>query len=206
MRPVLILPAAGRSSRMRGADKLLEEVDGQPCLRTMALRGLAAGLSVLVTLPGPDHPRALALAETPVQRVVVPGAAEGMAASLRAAVASLPEGTEAALILPPDMPDIRSADLLSLIAAGDARPEALIVQATTEDGTPGHPILFRRALFEAFRHLSGDTGARAILQAHRDRLRLVALPGTRARLDLDTPEAWAAWRASRETEPGPGAP
>lgn len=190
----LILPAAGRSSRMRGADKLLEDVGGMPCLRAMALRGLSAGLSVIVTLPGADHPRAQALAETPVRRVLVPDAAEGMAASLRAAVAALPVGTDAALVLPPDMPDITSADLRALVRAAEADPEALIFQATTRDGAPGHPILFRNALFDAFHQLTGDTGARSILQAHKAARRLVALPGDRARLDLDTPEAWATWR------------
>lgn len=201
MNCALILPAAGLSSRMRGGDKLLEEVCGMPCLRAMALRGLKAGLSVIVTLPASDHPRALALAETPVRRVTVRDASEGMAASLRAGIAALPEGTEAALILPPDMPDIQSEDLGALVTAAEAQPEALILQASTEDGTPGHPILFRKALFAEFADLTGDTGARSILQAHADQRRLVALPGDRARLDLDTPEAWAEWRAGQASAP-----
>lgn len=203
----LILPAAGRSSRMRGADKLLQEVGGAPCLRRMAQRGLTAGLSVLVTLPDPAHSRVAVLAGLPVRMVFVPDAAEGMAASLRAAIAALPEEITAALILPPDMPDIRSADLQQMRRAAEAQPEALILQASTDEGTPGHPILFRRPLFEAFRHLTGDTGARSILQAHRAQRRLVTLPGSRARLDLDTPEAWAAWRlATGGTAPAPEDP
>ena len=55
--PILLL-AAGSASRMRGGDKLLEDVHGAPCLQVMAKRALATGQPVLVTLPSSDHPRA----------------------------------------------------------------------------------------------------------------------------------------------------
>jgi len=197
MKCTLILPAAGASSRMRGADKLLEEVAGQPCLRAMALRGLKAGLAVLVTLPGADHPRAAVLAEVPVRRLPVANADQGMSQSLRCAIAALPETTEAALILPPDMPAIGADDLTRLVQESEANPQALIVQAATEDGTPGHPVLFRSALFAEFAKLTGDQGARDIIAAHATSRVLVPLEGNRARLDLDTPEDWAAWRAGQ---------
>jgi molybdenum cofactor cytidylyltransferase len=44
--------------------------------------------------------------------------------------------------------------------------------------------------------LTGDQGARAVLQRHADKILYTALPGQHATTDLDTPEAWAAWRAS----------
>lgn len=200
MQTALILPAAGASSRMRGADKLLEEVAGQPCLRTMVLRGLSAGLSVVVTVPSEDHPRAAALAEVPVRRVPVPEAAEGMSASLKAGIAALAHGTEAAIILPPDMPGITADDLACIREAAAANPDMWIVQATTEDGTPGHPILFRKQVFADFDAIRGDTGARNILSAHASKRLLVPLEGDRARLDLDTPEDWAAWRAGQAAQ------
>ncbi len=58
MIPICLLPAAGASSRMRGGDKLLEPVDGLPCLATMAKRAISAGFEVLVSLSSEDHPRA----------------------------------------------------------------------------------------------------------------------------------------------------
>lgn len=197
MQTALILLAAGRATRMRGADKLLEDVGGAPCIRALALRGLAARMPVVVALPAArDHPRAQVLAEMPVLRLPVADADRGMAHSLRAAVAALPEGTEAAVVLPGDMPEVRCEDLLALREAAAARPDRLIIQATTEDGRPGHPVLFRKALFAEFAGLSGDSGARALLERHADKRLLVARPGNRARLDLDTPEAWAAWRGT----------
>ena len=197
MKTTLILLAAGASARMRGADKLLQEVGGMACVKAMALRGLAGGMQVIVTLPARDHPRAVALAETPVLRLPVPDADQGMAHSLRAAITALPEGTEAAMILPADMPGLEIDDLRAVIDEARTHPEALIVQAATEDGTPGHPVLFRAALFPEIEALTGESGARPVIQRHAEHRRMVKRPGRRARLDLDTPEEWAAWRAGQ---------
>jgi molybdenum cofactor cytidylyltransferase len=44
--------------------------------------------------------------------------------------------------------------------------------------------------------VTGDEGGRSVLAAHRDRVERIALPDDHAVLDLDTPEDWAAFRAS----------
>ena len=74
MQIACLLPAAGASSRMRGGDKLLEDVNGKPCLATLAGRALDAGMEVIVTLPSADHPRAEAIKDLCVQKVIVPNA------------------------------------------------------------------------------------------------------------------------------------
>ncbi|MCV6595140.1 MAG: NTP transferase domain-containing protein, partial [Silicimonas sp.] len=61
MSPLLALPAAGASSRMRGRDKLLEPIGGVPLLRRQALAALTTGCPVLVTLPEGNEPRRAAL-------------------------------------------------------------------------------------------------------------------------------------------------
>jgi hypothetical protein len=72
-----------------------------------------------------------------------------------------------------------------------------LLRATAQDGTLGHPVIFPADLRAAFATLSGDQGARTILQAHAARLHTIALPGHHALTDLDTPEAWAVWTQSR---------
>jgi len=190
----ILLPAAGASSRMRGRDKLLEPVGGTPCLRLMAERALAASDLVLVTLRDGDHDRAASLDGLALLPVPVPDAALGMAHSLRAGAAAVAEEAEGLMILPPDMPALEASDLAEMIAEFEAmKPDAL--RAVTEDGAPGHPVIFHRRLLPHFRDISGDGGAAGILEL-AENLRLHALPGDRARLDLDTPEDWAAWRES----------
>ncbi|MCT4559417.1 MAG: nucleotidyltransferase family protein [Pelagimonas sp.] len=190
----ILIPAAGASSRMRGRDKLLELVDGLPLLRLQAKRAIFAGAHVCVTVPDHDHPRAQALEGLPVQRIAVPDADLGMSSSLRRGVSFLPQTLDAVMIFPGDMPDIQATDLITIGEAFRASPFPALIQATSEDGTPGHPVLFPRDCFAALRQLSGDQGARDVLRANQNRLRHIALPAQHALTDLDTPEAWAQWR------------
>jgi CTP:molybdopterin cytidylyltransferase MocA len=193
----ILIPAAGLSSRMKGQDKLLQEVEGVPLLRRQALRALDSRAHVTVTLPDHDHPRAAALQGLPVQITAVPDAHLGMSASLRRGTAMLPRGVQAILILPADMPDLTTKDMLQVMNAFRAEPRPTLQQATCADGTPGHPVLFPADCFAAMLALSGDQGARPIVKANAHRLRRVALPGKHALTDLDTPEAWEAWRATQ---------
>ncbi|MBN9886581.1 nucleotidyltransferase family protein [Salipiger abyssi] len=193
----VLIPAAGASRRMRGTDKLLMDVGGQPLLRRQAEAALVAADHVVVALPGHDHPRAKALSGLPVQVVEVPDADLGMSSALRRGVSLLPPGIDAVMILPADMPDITTADLRRVIAAFRTVPRPTIQQATAEDGTPGHPVLFPADCFSALLALSGDMGAKAVLLANAHRVRYVPLPGRGALTDLDTPEAWRDWEATR---------
>lgn len=190
--PVLIL-AAGRSSRMRGADKLLQPVGGVPLLRRQVLSAMTTGGRVMVALPGPNDPRAAVLQGLPAAIVPVPDAAQGMSASLRRGVQALPD-CDRFLVLLPDLAELAPEDLHTVLDAPGTAPDALIWRGATEDGKPGHPILFDAALRPDFADLTGDTGGAPIIAAHADRVHLVPLPGQRARRDLDTPEDWAAFR------------
>ncbi len=195
-RPSVLLLAAGRSSRMRGADKLMETVQGQSLLRRQALAALTVSDAVVVALPAPDHPRASALAGLAVTIVALHGSAEGLGGTLRDGVAALPVRGRFLLLLA-DLPAIGAAELAAVITAADAAPDALVWRGATPDGKPGHPILCDDALRPAFATLGGETGGDGVLRGFADRTRLVRFADGRARLDLDTPEDWAAWRASQ---------
>ena len=194
--PVILL-AAGASSRMRGRDKLMEDVDGQPLLRRQTRVAQSVG-PVMVALPPAPHPRYTALTGLDITPLPIPDAAEGMGASLRRAFTDLPPDTAAAMVMLADMPDLEPSDLARLAASVDLSSETLVWRAATEDGRPGHPIIFAAALFDQLKRLSGDDGGRAVVHGAGARVQLVPLPGQRARLDLDTPEDWAAWRKPQE--------
>jgi hypothetical protein len=84
--PAILLLAAGASSRMRGADKLLEPVEGVPLVLRQARVALATGASVIVTLPLDRPLRNAALAGLELTTAPVPDAALGLSASIRAGV------------------------------------------------------------------------------------------------------------------------
>lgn len=194
MNLTILIPAAGAARRMRGGDKLMELVDHEPLLRRQARLARSVCATVIVTLRQDDPARRQALTGLDVTLLPVPQAAEGMAASLRAG-AALAKG--AVMILPADMPELDAADLTLLIAAFDQQPDALL-RGASADGRPGHPVIFPADLRAQLLDLHGDEGARGLLIRHAARLHLIALPGQHALTDLDTPEAWAAWRAGRQ--------
>ena len=188
----ILLPAAGASSRMRGGDKLLEQVAGAPVLSVMARRAISVSPHVAVTLRPADDARRTALAALPVTVLEVPDAAEGMAASLRIGAGwAIALQVSAMMIALPDMPDITADDMRALIEKHSENPQSAL-RAATASGAAGHPTILPAQLFPAMTALHGDTGARDLLRA--DPPRLHRLSGLRAVTDLDTPEAWAAWR------------
>lgn len=190
-----IVLAAGQSRRMRGRNKLTEEIDGTPLLRRVVERLSQSQVDTITCVLAADSDVTDALAGAGVSTIINPRAAEGMGTSIAAGIAALGAEVDAAVLVMGDMPDIAPGDIDRLAAAFDPGEGRAIVRATSADGRPGHPVLFGRRFFEALRGLDGDQGARAIVAEHPDWLVDVALSGESALTDLDTPEAWARWRA-----------
>ncbi|ARC88820.1 NTP transferase domain-containing protein [Rhodovulum sp. MB263] len=191
---LILVPAAGAPSRTHGRDKLLECVGGEALLRRQVRVAGASGAEVLVTLPRhAAGPRAEQLDALPHLRVAYVDPSDEMAASLRAgAAAAGAAGARGLMLFLPDLPGIETGDLLRMIDAFAKAPD-LCLRAMTEDGRPGHPVLFPARLFPALAAVADDTGGHDLLAA--ETVRPVVLEGARAVTDLDTPEAWAVWCA-----------
>jgi molybdenum cofactor cytidylyltransferase len=117
--------------------------------------------------------------------VVAADAAEGMGASLRAAVAALPPDSRGAFVFLGDMPRIPAglpADLARALVPG------VDAVAPRFAGRRGHPVLFARACFPALRTLGGDLGAREVLAGLGARLALVDAPDAGVLFDVDRPQ------------------
>ena len=191
----IVIPAAGASSRMQGRDKLLELIKGEPLLARQTRRALATGAPVYVSTRSdrPARPLALdSLTSRDLTLVPVPNPEAGLSASIGAAVEILPPDVHAVMVLLPDLPDLETSDLLTVMQAHTAMPDKAL-RGTTADGTPGHPVVIPREHFRALTLLTGDEGAAPLMRTLQPAT--IALPGDRAVTDLDTPEAWAAWRA-----------
>lgn len=197
MTPLIVIPAAGASSRMRGADKLLERVDGMPLLRRQTERALQSGCPVMVALPVKSA-RHDALKGLNVTIVTVRDAAEGMGATLRTAAlfAARHAPDRPMMILLPDVPGIGPFDIRTVVARFEAEGRDKVVRATDETGRPGTPLIVPPRLIERFTALTGDDGGRKALEG--EEIVTVSLSGTRATDDLDTPEDWTRWRETHE--------
>ena len=198
----IILLAAGSSSRMRGKDKLLEDVGGVPLLRRQAdVARAATSEPVIVALPPEPHARYAVLDQSQVIPTPIENAHKGLSESLKGALDVLPPDTPATMLLLADLPDLTVRDLRTVFDAVRPDSDLVIWRGTTEDGAPGHPIVVSAALFDALQATTGDTGGNAVMKENRHRTEFVTLPGQNALRDLDTPEDWAVWRSDQSSNP-----
>jgi molybdenum cofactor cytidylyltransferase len=194
MTPILIL-AAGKSSRMRGGDKMREDVDGVPLLRRQTSVAVATKHHVFVAL-APHAPQHLDLiADLDATPLFVADAAAGVSGTLRGAIPQLPR-SGAFMIMLADLVALTTQDLLAVLSARTTFPDHLIWRGATSDGQAGHPILIDDRLRPEFAKLSGDEGGQSFLGPLHEQTHLVTFVDQRARLDLDTPEDWATWRST----------
>ena len=183
-----IVLAAGRSSRMGPQHKLLiPGRDGKPMVARVVDNLLAAPLRPLIAVTGHRAPEiAAALAGRPVQFAAAPDWQAGLAASLRAGIAAVPAACRAALVCLGDMPLVTARMIAGLLEAYDPDEGRLIV-APTFGGELGNPVLWDRRFFPEIMALSGDRGARALLDTHAEHLATVPMETDAVLRDVDTP-------------------
>ena len=188
-----LLLAAGKSSRM-GTNKMLEEVDGKPMVARTAQRLLASRARPVVAILGnmADSVDA-ALGRLPVERVVNPDFADGLSTSLKRGLAALPADIDGVVVCLGDMPLIAGRDLDRLIAAFNPLEGRAIV-VPMRRGHRGNPILWSREFFPEMMALSGDTGARRLIETHADRVAEIEMDSDSVLVDIDTPQALAELR------------
>lgn len=183
--------AAGASTRM-GAPKQLLEIGGQPLLLRAVEAALAsAAWPVVVVLGAQAEKIRPILAPFPVLVTENPAWSEGMAASIRAGVTTLQQfsrGLDAALIALCDQPAFSAATIAQLVAAQQGSGRSIV--AAHYAGRHGAPALFLREHFPTLTALTGEEGARALLNDSPARVASVDLP--ELALDLDTPADVAA--------------
>jgi len=188
-----LLLAAGKSSRM-GANKMLAEIDGRPMVARTAQRLLASHARPIVAVIGNQADAVDAvLGKLPVERVLNPDFAEGLATSLVRGVSALPADIDGVIVCLGDMPLIAGRDIDRLIAAFNPLEGRSIV-VPTRRGQRGNPILWSRQFFPEMLALKGDQGARKLIGEHADLVVEIEMDNDAIFIDIDTPEALAQLR------------
>ncbi|MGL4445954.1 MAG: nucleotidyltransferase family protein, partial [Alsobacter sp.] len=113
-----------------------------------------------------------------------------------AGIAALPEETDGVVVLLGDMPLVRAAFIRRLVAAFEAEPGGLAA-VPIHDGDWGNPVVVARALFADVAALTGDAGARKLLEQRRDTGIEVPADDSVV-LDADTPDALEALRRRQD--------
>lgn len=186
-----ILLAAGLSQRMRGANKLLLDVSGQPMVRRAARTLLASHIRSLTVVLGHEHERvAEALAGLPLKLTINPDYERGQMTSVRAGLAAAPVAA-GYLIALGDQPFLMAADIDRLIDAFAKAPPGKII-APTHAGKRGNPIIIPS---DGRAEIAGgdmNFGCKNLIRNNPERVLAVPFDTPAVLSDIDTPELYAS--------------
>jgi molybdenum cofactor cytidylyltransferase len=191
-----VILAAGESARM-GSPKQLLLLDDRPLLVRAVEAALAStAWPVVVVLGAHAEKIRPLLARHPVLLAENSAWAEGMASSIRVGVTTLQQFSrklDAALVALCDQPAFSADTIAQLVAEQRATGRSIV--AARYAGRNGAPALFLKENFPALIHLTGEEGARVLLNGDASRVASVDLPALA--LDLDTPADYAALQTKR---------
>lgn len=182
---VVVVLAAGGSSRL-GSAKQLIEWHGRTLLRRAVEVAAAAACGPVVVVLGAQAPRMRReLAGLPVEVVVNDRWLDGLAGSIRVALAaarSLAPAASGLMLMLIDQPLVTTGLLRNLVDLHRQHPGLPI--ACTYADTVGVPALVPCELFSELNAIEGDSGARSILRRHQREIIELPFPG--GAYDVDT--------------------
>jgi molybdenum cofactor cytidylyltransferase len=179
-----ILLAAGASQRF-GADKLTQRLPDGDLIAVRACRNLLAGTDnvLAVVRPGCEALAARLKAEG-AEIGICAKAGQGMSASLVFGIRARPDAA-GWLIALADMPWIAPSTIRKV---ADTLRMGAIIAAPGWQGKRGHPVGFSRVLYPDLLALSGDAGAKSVIQSYQKQIQIVDCDDPGVLQDIDKPE------------------
>lgn len=175
---------AGGAARRFGANKILAKLpNGEQVGLRAAARLVAAVDAMVVVVRGDDMASAAAFEGAGYRVLPCADAALGMAHSLACGVAAS-QGSAAWMVALADMPLVAPATL-ALLAACWRREDRIIVPRCGTQA--GHPVIFPARFAEELLALTGDRGARPVLDAHVSEIYEFITEDRGVVRDIDTP-------------------
>jgi len=181
-----VILAAGESSRM-GTPKALLTYEGRPFLEHLLeiTRHPEIGATRVVLGANAEEIREHAALD-PETVVVNPEWNQGQLSSIQAAIRSLPAGTDGILLCLIDHPLISAALVAELVDRFYASKKPIVIPAYS--GRRGHPVIFSSQLYPELLAAPLDTGARAVVWAHKAEVLEVPTSEQGVVLNLNDPE------------------
>lgn len=183
-----VVLAAGQSERFGPENKLLHTIDGKPIISHTVETVCGANVGEVIVVTGHDTQNVedvITDASVIVTRNATPQA--GMGTSLAAGANAIRSHPDAILVVLGDMPNVTPETLGKLITLFNPEGGHDIIVPVFE-GRRGHPVLFGARYLPYLCALTGDTGARAVLRDHPERVRAVTVDDPGTIHDIDTIE------------------
>jgi molybdenum cofactor cytidylyltransferase len=197
-RHAAVILAAGASTRM-GTPKQLIELHGRPLIIRAVEAALASNAWPVVVVLGANAEKIRPLlARLPILISENPAWSEGMASSIRTGVTTIQQfsrSLDAVVFALCDQPAFTTDVIRQLVQTHHDTGRGIV--AAHYSGRNGAPALFLREHFHTLSVLTGEEGARNLLNGDPAAIATVNLPGLA--VDLDTPADVATYRSQPDS-------
>ena len=163
-----ILLAAGQSKRMVGENKLTKKIKGIPLIKRSVQNILASSINELIVVLGHQREIVKKLIDKneKIKFIFNKEYESGMAASIKTGLNNLSEKTEAFFICLGDMPMVNRGVYNQLIKSRNSKE----IIVPVHKGQQGNPVLFSKTMKEKIMVITGDVGAKKILELNKDKI------------------------------------
>ena len=163
-----VLLAAGQSKRMNGENKLTKKIQGTPLIKHSVKNILASYIDELIVVLGYQKEIIQKLIDKnkKIKFVFNKNFESGMASSIKTGLNNLTIKTEAFFICLGDMPMVNQ-DVYNQLIKSRNNKEIIV---PTYKGEQGNPVLFDKSMKEKIMNISGDAGAKKILELNKDKI------------------------------------
>ena len=163
-----ILLAAGQSKRMNGENKLTKKIQDNPLIKLAVKNILASSTNELIIVLGYQKEIVEKLIDKTekIKFVFNKDFESGMASSIKTGIDNLSDKTEVFFICLGDMPMV-SHDIYNQLIKSKDKKEIIV---PTYKGQQGNPVLFDKSMKEIVMNITGDVGAKKILELNKDKI------------------------------------
>lgn len=194
----VIMLAAGQSSRMGGENKLTKNFNGIPLIKYAIKNILGSSINELIIVLGYEKE---ILEETignhkKIKFVYNENFKDGMASSIKIGLNHISQKSEAFFISLGDMPMINQNIYNKLIKSRykynkNLRPDLKKeIFVPTYEGKESNPVLFSIFMKNNIMSISGDVGAKEVLELNKDKILNVDIKNKNITIDFDTKDSF----------------
>ena len=191
-----ILLAAGQSKRMNGENKLTKEIKGSPLIKLSVKNILASSIDELIVVLGYQKEIIEKLIDKneKIKFVFNKDFESGMASSIKTGIDNLSEKTEAFFICLGDMPMVNQNIYNKMIKTKLNYNKKLKPNFKKEIFIPtyekknGNPVLFTKHMKEKIMQISGDDGAKELIEIYKSKALHIPVKNRGITLDFDIQE------------------
>jgi molybdenum cofactor cytidylyltransferase len=169
---------------MNGENKLSKKIQGIPLIKLSVKNILASSIDELIIVLGYQKEIIEKLIDKneKIKFIFNKDFESGMASSIKTGLNNLSYKTEAFFICLSDMPMVNHDIYNQLIKSKDKK-EIII---PTYKGQQGNPVLFDKSMKEKIMNITGDVGAKKILELNKDKILNLEINDQSITKDFDT--------------------